>query len=138
MPTNLKTQQCPQDWKRSVFITIPKRGNAKEWSNCHTVMLILHASKVMLKILQVRLHHEPRTSRCTNWVLKRQRNQRSNCQHSLHHEEGKGFQKNIYFCFIDYAKAFDFVDHYKLWKILRFGNTRPPYLSLRNVYACQE
>ena len=101
-------------------------------------MLILHASKVMLKILQVRLHQEPRTSRCTNWVLKRQRNQRSNCQHSLHHEESKGFQKNIYFCFTDYAKAFDFVDHYKLWKILSFGNTRPRYLSLRNVYACQE
>ena len=49
-----KTQQWPQDWKRSVFITIPKKGNAKECSNYHTVALISHASKVMLKILQVR------------------------------------------------------------------------------------
>ena len=46
-----KTQQCPQGWKRSVFIPIPKKGNAKECSNCHTIGLILHASKVMLKIL---------------------------------------------------------------------------------------
>ena len=51
-----KTQQWPQDWKRSVFTPIPKKGNAKECSNCHTVALISHASKVMLKILQARLH----------------------------------------------------------------------------------
>ena len=50
-----KTQQCPHDWKRSVFIPIPKKGNAKECSNCHTVALISQASKVMLKILQARL-----------------------------------------------------------------------------------
>ena len=50
-----KTQQWPQDWKRSVFISIPKKGNAKEYSNCHTIALILYASKVMLKIHQVRL-----------------------------------------------------------------------------------
>jgi len=50
-----KTQQWPQDWKRSVFIPIPKKGNAKECSNCHTIVLISHASKVMLRILQVRL-----------------------------------------------------------------------------------
>ena len=50
-----KTQQWLQDWKRSVFIPIPKKGNAKECSNCHTIALISHASKVMLKILQVRL-----------------------------------------------------------------------------------
>ena len=51
-----KTQQWPQDWKRSVFITIPKKGNAKECSNYHTIALISHASKLMLKILQARLH----------------------------------------------------------------------------------
>ena len=50
-----KTQQWPQDWKRSVFIPIPKKGNAKEWSNYHIIALISHASKVMLKILQARL-----------------------------------------------------------------------------------
>ena len=52
-----KTQQWPQDWKRSVFIPIPKKGNAKECSNYHTIVLISHASKVMLKILQARLQH---------------------------------------------------------------------------------
>ena len=52
-----KTQQWPQDWKRSVFIPIPKKGNAKEYSNYHTIALISHASKVMLKILQARLQH---------------------------------------------------------------------------------
>ena len=55
MPENLETQQWPQDWKRSVFIPIPKEGNAKECSNYHTIALISHASKVTLKILQVRL-----------------------------------------------------------------------------------
>ena len=55
MPTNLKTQQWPQDWKRSVFIPIPEKGNGKEYSNDRTIVLIPHTSKVMLKILQARL-----------------------------------------------------------------------------------
>ena len=79
-----KTQQWPQDWKRSVFIPIPKKGNAKEGSNYCTIALISHTSKVMLKILQVRLqqyvNHELQTFKLD---LKRQRNQRSNCQHPL-------------------------------------------------------
>ena len=53
-------------------------------------------------------------------------------------EKAREFQKNIYFCFIDYARAFDYVDHDKLWKILRDGNTRPPDLPLENLYAGQE
>ena len=53
-----KTKQWPQDWKRSVFIPVPKKGNAKECSNYHTVALISHASKVILKILQVRLQQD--------------------------------------------------------------------------------
>ena len=57
MPANWENQQWPQDWKRSVFIPIPKKGNAKECSNYHTIALISHASKVMLKILQARLQH---------------------------------------------------------------------------------
>ena len=75
-----KTQQWPQDWKRSVFISIPKKGNAKECPNYHTIALISHASKVMLKILQARLQH------CMNCELpdvqagfRKCRNQRSNC-----------------------------------------------------------
>ena len=63
-----KIQQWPQEWKRSVFIPIPKKGNAKECSNYHTIALISHDGKVMLKILQARLQqHELRTSRCTSW-----------------------------------------------------------------------
>ena len=82
-----KTQQWPRDWKRSVFIPVPKKGNAKECLIYHTVVLISHTSKVILKILQVRLPtvHELRASRCSNWILKRQRNQRSYCQHPLDH-----------------------------------------------------
>ena len=68
-----KTQQCPQDWKRSVFIPIPKKGNAKECSNYHTIALISHTREVMLKILQVRVSTvcELRTSscsRCSSWI----------------------------------------------------------------------
>ena len=65
-----KTRQWPQDWKRSVFIPIPKKDNAKECSNYGTITLISHASKVMLKILQVRLQqlHGPCTSRCSSWI----------------------------------------------------------------------
>ena len=93
-----KTHQWSQDRKRSVFIPIPKKGDAKECSNYHTIPFISYTSTVMLKVLQA--VHELRTFRCTRWVLKRQRNQRSNCQHSLDHKETREFQKNIYFCFI--------------------------------------
>ena len=71
-----KTQQWPQDWKRSVFIPIPKKSNAKECSNYHTIALISRASKVMLKILQARLGEpvcESRTSRCSSWIRKGRR-----------------------------------------------------------------
>ena len=86
-----KTQQWPQDWKRSVLIPVSKKGNAKECSNYRTIALISHTSKVMLKILQARLQQ------CMNWELldvqawicKRQRNQRSNCQHLLDHRKSK-------------------------------------------------
>ena len=103
-----KTQQWPQDWKRSVFIPIPKKSNAKECTNYYTIALISHASEVMLKILQARLqqymnHELPdvqsgfRKGRGTRdqianilWIIKKARE----------------FQKNIYFYFIDYAKVF--------------------------------
>ena len=124
-----KTQQCPQDWKRSVFIPIPKKGNAKECSNYCMTALISHTSKLMLKILQARLQQyvncdlpdvqagfsKGRGTRdqianiC--WIIKKARK----------------FQKNIYF-FIDCAKAFDCVDHNKLESSSRDENTRPPHL----------
>ena len=72
-------------------------------------------------------------------MYKRQRNQRSNCQHPLDHQKPREFQKNIYFCFIDYTKAFDCVDDSKLWKILQEMRI-PDHLTcpLRNPYAGQE
>ena len=123
-----KMQQWSQDWKKSVFIPIPKKGNAKERSNYHTIALISHVSKVMLKIFQAVC--EPRTFRCTSWIYKRQRNQRSNCQCPLDHRESKGIaKKNIYFCFIDYAIAFDCGPQQTVENSSRDGNTRPLYLS---------
>ena len=86
----------------------------------------------MLKILQVRLqqyvNHELPDVQAG--FRKGRVNQRSNCQHALDHQKSKSSRKNIYFCFIDYAKAFDCVDHNKLWKILKEMGTRPPDLSL--------
>ena len=122
------------------FHSNPK-GNVKECSNYHTIALISHASKVMLKILQARLQQyvnrelpddqaDFRKGRGTTdqianicWIM----------------AKARGFQKNIYFCFIDYAKAFDCVDHNKLWKILKEMGT-PDCLTclLRNLYAGQE
>ena len=125
-----KTQQWPQDWKRSVFIQIPKKRNAKECSNYPTIALISHASKVMLQILQARPQQHVnkelpdvqagfRNGRGT-------RDQIANIRWII--ENAREFQKNIYFCFIDYAKAFDCVDHNKLENSSRHGNTRPSYL----------
>ena len=115
------TQQWPQDWKRSVFIPIPKKGNAKECSNYHTVALISHASKVMLKILQVRLqqymNRELPDVQAGFRKGRGTRDQIANIRWIM--EKAREFQKNIYFCFLDYAKAFDCVDHNKLWKILK-------------------
>ena len=123
-----KTQQEPHDWKRSVFIPIPKKGNAKGCSKYCTIALISHASKVMLKILQARLHQYVnrelpdvqagfRKGRGT-------RDQIANIRWVM--EKAREFQKDIYFCFIDYAQAFDCVDHNKLWKILK--EMGPSYL----------
>ena len=80
-----------------------------------------------------------RNSRCTSWVSKGQKNQRSNCQYSLYHEKPKEFRKIIYFCLIDYTKAFDCVNQNKLWKILKEMRL-PDYLTclLKNLHACQE
>ena len=115
-----KMQQWQQDKKKSVFIPISKKGSTKECANHQTIALISHASKVMLKNLHARLQHYLnrelsdvqagfRKGRGTRdeianicWIIKKSRE----------------FQKNIYLCFTDYAKAFDCVDHNKLWKIL--------------------
>ena len=136
-----KTQQWPQDWKWSVFMPIPKKGNAKECANYCTTALISHASKVVLKILQARLQQFVncklpdiqagfRKGRGT-------RDQIANMGWII--EKAREFQKNIYFCFIDYAKAFDCVDHNKLWKILKKMVIQDHLTCLlRNLYAGHE
>ena len=99
-------QQWPQDWKRSVFIPIPKKGNAKECSNYHTIALISHASKVMLKILQDRLQQyvncELPDVQAGFRKGRGSRDQIANIHWIM--DKAREFQKNIYFCFIDYAK----------------------------------
>ena len=126
-----KTQQWPQDWKRSVFIPIPKKGNTKECSNYRTIALISHAGKVMLKILQVRLQQYVNDEILDAQARFRKgrgtRDQIANIRWII--EKVREFQKNINVCLIDYAKAFDCVDHSKQWKILKeMGITRPPDL----------
>ena len=105
-----KTQQWPQDWKRSVFIPIPKKGNAKECSNYRTIALISHVSEVMLKILQDRLQqymNQELPDVQTGFRKGRgTRNQIANICWIA--GKKKELKKNIYFCFIDYIKAFDY------------------------------
>ena len=126
-----KTQQWPQDWKSSVFIPILKKDNAKECSNYHTIALISHASKVMPQILQARLqqymNYELSDVQARFRKARGTRDQIANI--CLIIRKAREFQKNIYFCFIDYAKAFDCVDHNKL-ENSSDGNTRPPCLPL--------
>ena len=127
-----KTHQWPQDWKRSVFIPIPKKGNAKECSNYHTIAHISHASKVMLKILQTRLQqYVNREIPDVQAGFRKGRGTRDQIANICWiMEKAREFQKNIYFCFIDYAKAFHYVDHNKLENSERDGNTKPPNLPL--------
>ena len=133
-----KTQKRPQDWKRSVFSPIPKKGNAKECSNCHTIALISQASKVMIQILQARLqeyvNHELPDFQAGFRKGTGTRNQIANIHWII--EKAREFQKKIYFCFIHYAKAFDCVDHNKLWRILKEMGI-PDHLTcpLRNWYG---
>ena len=116
-----KTQQWPQDRKRSDFIPIPKKGNARECSHYHTIALISHTSKVMLKILQARLQQyvncELQDVQAGFRKGRGTRDQIANICWIM--EKARELQKNIYFCFIDYTNVFDCVDHRKLWKILK-------------------
>ena len=136
-----KTQQWPQDWKRSVFIPIPKKGNAKECSNYCTIAFISHAKKVMLKIIQGKfqqyVNHELPDVQASFRKGRGTRNQIANIHWIIN--KAREFQKNIYFCFIDYVKAFGCVDHSKLWKVLQeMGMPDHRTCLLRNLSAGQE
>ena len=141
MPANLENLAGPQDWKRSVFMPIPKKGNGKECSNYHTITLISYTSKVMLKILQASLqqyvNHEIPDVQAEFRKGRGTRDQIANTRWVI--KKAREFQKNMYFCFIDYTKAFDCVDHNQLWKILKEMGI-PDHLTclLRNLYAVQE
>ena len=107
MPANLENSAVPQNWKRSVFIPIQKKNNAKECSNYHTIALVSHASKVMLKILQARLQQYVNCELPDIQVSFRKgrgtRDQIANICWII--KKAREFQKNIYFCFIDYTEA---------------------------------
>ena len=139
MPANLENSAVATGLEK--VIAIPKKGNAKECSNYRTIALISHASKVMLKILQARLqqymNRELPDVQADFRKGRRTPDQIANICWIM--EKARAFQKNIYFCFIDYAKAFDCVDHNKLWKLLKEMGI-PDHLTslLRNLYAGQE
>ena len=121
MQANLENLAVATGLEKASFISIPKKVNAKECSNYSIIAPISYAGKIMLKILQTRLQ------KYMNWKLpdvqagfRRCRGTRD--QIAIIHwitEKAREFQKNIYFCFVDNAKAFDYVDLNKLWKILK-------------------
>ena len=136
-----KTQQWPQDWKRSVLIPVPKKDSTKGYDNHWTVALISHGGKVMLKILHARLQHHMNQELWDNQAGLRKgrgtRDQIADIWWII--AEARKFQKNIYLCFVDYTKASDCVDHNKLWKALKeMGIADHLTRLLRNRYAGQE
>ena len=126
MPTNLENSAVATGQEKVTFHSNPKEDNAKECSNYRTVALISHVSKIMLQSLQGRLqqyvNQEIPDIQAAFIKGRGSRDQIANKLWVI--EKARKFQKNIYFCFIDYAKAFDCVDHKKLWKILKERNTR--------------
>ena len=126
-----KTQQWPQDWKRPVFIPIPKKGDAKAYPNYCTIALISHASKIMLKNLQARLqqytNHNVPGVQARFRKSRRTKDQIANKRWII--EKARAFQENIYFCSIDYTKAFDSCGS-TVENSERDGNTRSPDLPL--------
>ena len=119
MPANLENSALAKDWKKSVFTPILKKANAKEGSNYCTITLISHARKVVLKIPEARLQQymNPELSDVQT-VFRKSRGTRDQITGWII-EKAREFRKNIYSCFIDYAKAFDHVDHNKLWENLQ-------------------
>ena len=141
MTANFENSAVATRLEKVIFHSNPQKRNANECSNYHAIALISHASKVMLKILQARLQQY------VNWEIpdvqagfrkgRGTRNQIANIRWIM--EKAREFQKNIYFCFIDYNKTSDCVDHNKQWKILKEMGI-PDRLSwfLRKLYAVQE
>ena len=141
MPANWKTQQWPQDWKRSVFIPVTQKGNAKGYANYCTIAFISYTGKAMLKVLQARLqqylNQELPDIQTGFWKGRQTRDQITKMRFII--EKVREFRKNICCCLIDYAKAFDCVDDSKRWKVLKeMGIPEPLTCLLRNLYAGQK
>ena len=141
MPAHLENSAVATGLEKVSFHSNPKERQCQKMLKYHTIALISHASKVMLKILQARLkqyvNHELPDVHAGFRKGRGTRDQIANICWII--EKARGFQKNIYFYFIDYAKAFDCVDRNKLWKILKEMGI-PEHLTciLRNLYAGQE
>ena len=118
MPAHLENSAVATGLEKLVFIPVPKKSNAKECSNYCTTALISHTSKVMIKILQARLQQYV-NFQMFKLDLEKAEEQISNCQHLLDHRKSRGARKTSTSALFTYAKAFDCVDHYKLWKILK-------------------
>ena len=129
MPANLENSAVAKGYKRSVFIPILKKGNAKECSNYRTIALISHASKVMLKILQARLQQYVNRELQVQAGFRKGRGTRDQITNVCWIiEKAREFQKNIYFCFIDYAKALTVwitINCGKFWKRWEYQTTWP-------------
>ena len=112
-----KTQQWPEAWKRSVFIPIPKKGNGKECSNYCIIALIAHTSNAQNSRFQEYVNQELPDIQAGFRKGRGTRDQMANICWII--KKTREFQKNIYFCLIDYAKAFDCMNHNKLWKMFK-------------------
>jgi len=135
------TGQWPNEWKKSVFVPIPKKGDARECSNNRTIALISHASKIMLKVIQSRLESyalkELPDVQAGFRKGKGTRDQIANLRWIMEHQHE--FGQDVFFCFIDYTKAFDCVDHAKLWKsLLEFGFPKHIVCVLQRLYDGQK
>ena len=123
-----KTQQWPRDWKRLVFIPIPKGmpKNAQTTTQLYSCHMLTRSCSKSFKLTFNSMWTE--NFQIYKLDLEKAEEPKINCQHLLDYRKSKGIPEKHLFCFIDYTKAFDCVDHNKLWKILRDGNIRPPYL----------
>ena len=136
-----KTTEWPVDWKRSVFLSLPKKGDVRECSNNRTISLIVHMSKILLKIIQKRLtpyiDREISIEQAGFIKGRGTRDQIANIRWIL--EKVREVKKEIYFCFIDYSKAFDCVDHNTMWLVMRkIGIPEHLIILIKNLYHKQE
>ena len=135
------TNTWPKDWKKSVFIPLPKKGGSRDCANNRTISLISHASKVLLKVIQRRLEqHLDREIQIEQAGFRKGRGTRdhiSNLRWIM--EKAREYGNDIYICFIDYSKAFDCVDHTGLWLVMRrMGIPEHIIVLIKNLYSQQE